>query len=302
MNVLESIMAERRADVAEARRLVSIEALNKLAAGREHHSLAARLRRTPGTHIIAEIKKASPSAGLLREDYLPADFARRYAEAGACGISVLTEPRHFLGNERHLCQVRRAVDLPILRKDFLCDPYQVAEAAAWGADVVLLIVAALSPPELRRLYDEALRHGLEVLAEAHTAAEVDLALGLPQAIVGVNSRDLRTLQTDLAVAKRLRAGIPRDRLAVAESGIRTRQDIEELQALGYRGFLIGEALMSATDPGERLRELLAGPQKESAADGPRGRGPSRNHGSAWVLESGRTASPPSDDSFTASDP
>jgi indole-3-glycerol phosphate synthase len=256
MDLLQSIMAERLADVEAARRAVSAAALYELAAQRTHHSLRARLRAGPGPRVIAEVKKASPSAGLLRPDYRPEELAGAYAAAGAVGISVLTEPRHFRGSEQHLCRVRRAVELPVLRKDFLGDPYQVAEAAAWGADVILLIVAALDPRRLRELYDEAVRLGLEVLAEAHTEAELEAGLSLEAAIVGVNSRDLKTLRTDLAVAERLARRIPAERLRIAESGIRTRADIERLEAVGYDGFLIGETLLAAPDPGARLRGLL----------------------------------------------
>jgi indole-3-glycerol phosphate synthase len=256
MNILEAIMAERRRAVARARRRVPLAALEAAAAGRRHRSLAARLAGARGTAIIAELKRASPSAGLLRVDYRPARLAAAYAAAGACGLSVLTEPRHFRGSAAHLKAARRATALPVLRKDFMVDPYQAAEAAAWGADVVLLILAALAPAEARALYDAARAYGLEVLAEAHTAAEVDAALALKDAIVGVNSRNLKTLRTDLRTARRLAAAIPRGRLAVAESGIRTRRDIEGLEAAGYRGFLIGESLLAAPDPGAKLRELL----------------------------------------------
>lgn len=255
MNILEQIVAERREDAAARQREVTPGALERAAARRTHHSLAARLRARSGTVVVAEMKKASPSAGVLRERYVPSDLAREYAAAGAAGISVLTEPRHFQGDGRHLEEVRAAVDLPILRKDFLCDTYQVLEAAAWGADVVLLIVTALAPGVLRSLYARARELGLEVLAEAHTADELDRALELDEAIVGVNSRDLTTLQTDLAVARGLAERIPPGRLCLAESGIRTRSDIETLEAAGYDGFLIGETLLRRADPGQALREL-----------------------------------------------
>lgn len=256
MDVLNAILAQRETDVAAAKRAAPLAALAKEAARRKHRSLAERLRDTAGTCIIAETKKASPSAGLLRTHYRPGEIARGYEKAGAVGISVLTEPHHFLGSEQHLRDVRKAVDLPVLRKDFLCDPYQVAEAAAWGADVVLLIVAGLSRRRLQELYEAARGYGLEVLAEAHTAQELKVALRLPDAIVGVNSRNLKTLKTDLAVAEKLAAMIPKDRLAVAESGIKTRADIADLEERGYRGFLIGETLMRCPDPAAKLRALI----------------------------------------------
>jgi indole-3-glycerol phosphate synthase len=255
MNILESIVAERRADVEQAKANVPIDALRENAKTRTHHSLVDVLE-CGGTNIISEVKKASPSAGVLREDYQPDRIAAEYARAGAAGISVLTEPRHFLGSEQDLRSVRAAVDLPVLRKDFVCDGYQVCEAAACGADVVLLIVAVLDDETLAQLYQEAMGLGLEVLAEAHTMEEVRRALELKEAIVGVNSRDLKTLKTDLAVARELAAGVPGDRLSIAESGIRTRADIEKLKALGYNGFLVGEALMKEAAPADKLRELL----------------------------------------------
>lgn len=257
MNVLEAIMKERAADAAAARRRVPPAALEEAARGRSHRSLRAALEVGGATaRVIAEVKKASPSAGLLQPDYHPERTARLYAGAGACAVSVLTEPRHFLGSEAHLRAVRAAVDVPILRKDFVSDPYQVLEAAAWGADVVLLIVAALGAGQMGELHAAACEQGLDVLAEAHTGREVEAALELPGAVIGVNSRDLKTLKTDLAVALDLGSAIPRERLAVAESGIRSRADVERLLAAGYRGFLIGESLLREGDPAAKLRELL----------------------------------------------
>ena len=271
MNVLDAIMKERASDAAAARRRVPAAALEEAARGRTHHSLCAALGGGgPGVaRVIAEVKKASPSAGVLQPDYHPERTAAVYAGAGACAVSVLTEPRHFLGTEADLRAVRSAVALPILRKDFMADPYQVIEAAAWGADVVLLIMAALGAGQRDELYAAARQHGLDVLAEAHTGREVEAALALPDAVVGVNSRDLRTLKTDLAVALALGDAIPRDRLAVAESGIRSRGDVEGLLAAGYRGFLIGESLLREADPGAKLREL-AGERPPESDRGRRG--------------------------------
>ena len=249
-------MDERRADVARARREVPLQHLREAAASRVHHSLHESLLRPGGTRVIAELKQASPSAGVIRAQYDPAATAGAYERAGAAGISVLTEPRHFQGDSEHLRKVRASVSLPVLRKDFLCDPYQVWEAAAWGADVVLLIAAALDDAEMRALHAAARECGLDVLAEAHTAGEVERILPLERVIVGVNSRNLKTLKTDLSVAEELASVIPADRLAIAESGIRQREDILRLEACGYRGFLVGESLMADPDPGAKLRELL----------------------------------------------
>ena len=258
MNILQSIMAERRADAEAAEQRIPLSELRKLASGRTRHSLAKVLASDQGTRVIAEINKASPSAGLLKPDYQPTAIARAYEAAGAAGISVLTEPRHFQGQDQDLRDVRSAVRLPVLRKDFVCNPYQVYETAALGADVILLIVAALDAKLLRTLYDEAVACGLTVLVESHTAEELKRALELEKAILGVNSRNLKTLKTDLAVARELAAMIPKNRLAIAESGIRTRADIEALERLGYRGFLIGEVLMSAPDPAAKLKVLVHG--------------------------------------------
>ena len=259
MNILQRILRERESDVAVAKQRVPVAGLKESMQGRVHRSLRESLCKCDGTRIIAEMKKASPSAGLLRSAYRPVEIARRYREAGAAALSVLTEPRHFKGSGSDLRDVRRVVELPILRKDFLCDVYQVYEAAAWGADVILLIVAALEEDLLATLYREAVVCGLEVLVEAHTAEELDRALALEDSIVGVNSRDLKTLRTDLSVAQSLAARIPRDRVAVAESGIRSRADVEMLQEAGYSGFLVGEALMRGGAPEAKLRELIGSP-------------------------------------------
>ncbi len=248
-------MGERRAAVEEAQKSVPMEALRERAADRVHHSLVESLGSAE-TSIVAEVKKASPSAGLLRPDYDAGAVAAVYEANGACGISVLTEPKHFLGSAAHLEAVRAAVSLPVLRKDFMCDPYQVFEAAAWGADVILVIAAALDDGLMRNLYDTARELGLDVLAESHSGEELERALALEDAIVGVNSRNLKTLKTDLGVARGLSDRIPADRLSVAESGIKTRADIEGLSGAGYSGFLIGESIVGQEDPGAKLRELL----------------------------------------------
>ncbi len=255
---LSKVMDERRQDARQAGRKTLSRELERQA--RERPRVSRRLsgtRRDPqATCIIAEVKKASPSAGLLCQDYNPAAIAAEYAAAGAVAISVLTEPRYFLGSDDDLRAVRRAVSLPILRKDFIGAPYQIYESAALGADLVLLIAAALDERTLRELYELATDLGLEVLVEAHTRAELERAALLDQAIIGVNSRNLITLKTDLAVARRLAPFLPPGRLCVAESGIRTRRDIEDLQALGYQGFLIGGALMKSPEVGAQLRSFL----------------------------------------------
>lgn len=257
-NVLAAIMRQRRRDVAEAKARVALRDLLWAAEGRIHHSLADALGQGPAPRIIAEVKKASPSAGTLRVDYDPAAIALEYAGAGAAAISVLTEPHRFLGDESHLRAVRAAVELPVLRKDFVCDPYQLAEAAAWGADVVLLIVAALEAEECLVLHRESRELGLETIVEVHSETELRVAMQCPGAIVGVNSRNLKTLTTDLGVAVELGHRMPPGALWIAESGIKTRDDMTRLADAGYRGFLIGESLLRETSPGDALRRLMEG--------------------------------------------
>jgi indole-3-glycerol phosphate synthase len=254
VDLLEQILRERITDAERAEREAP---LARPSPARMPGRFATALARTPGPALIAEMKRASPSAGMLATAYDPVALAAEYERAGAAALSVLTEPRHFLGDGEHLRRARAASRLPILRKDFTGHPRHVREAALWGANAVLLIVAALPDAELRALHDEAAACGLDTLAEAHTAAELERALALDGALVGVNSRDLKTLRTDLDVARRLAAVIPPGRLAVAESGIRGRGEIAELHALGYRGFLVGEALLRHPGgPAAKIRELL----------------------------------------------
>jgi len=257
---LQSIMAERRGDARQASEHLPLGHLERIVARLpKSRSLKERLAhaKEPDRQagIIAEVKKASPSAGLLCKSYDPAALAGTYEQAGAVGISVLTEPRYFLGRDEDLKKVHQAVKLPVLRKDFVSDPYQVFETRALGADVILLIAAGLEDPLLKELYSIALAIGLDVIVEAHTRDELNRGLALDQAILGINSRDLNTLKTDLAIARNLAHLIPSERLAIAESGIKTRHDIDDLRARGYRGFLIGEALMKSNDAGATLREL-----------------------------------------------
>ncbi len=256
-NFLQQVLAERRQDARAAQAHQPWSALERLArAPRPRRILADSRSADAAPCIIAELKKASPAAGCLRPDYRPANVAAAYARAGAAAISVLTEPRHFMGSDDDLRAVRRAVNLPILRKDFISEPYQVAESAVLGADLILLIVAALDPERLRVLHALATELGLQTLVEVHNRAELAPALALDKAIIGVNSRNLVTLQTDLAVARDMAQFLPLGRLYIAESGIRDRRDIDVLRALGYGGFLIGETLMRAADPGVVLGALL----------------------------------------------
>ena len=220
-------------------------------------------------NVIAECKRRSPSKGVLRTEYDPVAIATGYADAGAAAISVLTEPTFFDGALEHLAAVRAAVDVPLLRKDFIVSEYQLLEAKIAGADAILLIVAALRPAELKVLHDHATRHGLDALVEVHDARELAIALDVGARIVGVNNRNLRTLQVDVHASEALIAQIPGDVVAVSESGLKTSDDVVRLRALGYRAFLIGETFMTAADPGAELRALVAGTGVAAADRGAR---------------------------------
>lgn len=213
------------------------------------------LRSGPAPRIIAECKRRSPSRGILRVDYAPADHAVAYMKAGAAAISVLTEPTFFDGAPEHLVEVRAVVDLPILRKDFILSEYQLLEAVVLGADAVLLIVGALQPAELRGLLRAASAMHLASLVEVHDLAELQVALDAGVEVVGVNSRNLRTLEVNISVLDRVAETLPREVVAVAESGIKQAADVQRLGAAGYHAFLVGERLIAQADPGAALREL-----------------------------------------------
>ena len=220
---------------------------------------AEELRRTAserGAAVIAEVKKASPSKGLIRPDFRPAEIAASYAEGGAACLSVLTEEEFFLGGPEVLREARQTVTLPILRKDFVLDPYQVLEARAWGADAVLLIAAALSADQMRDLAQTASEVGIDVLIESHSEPEIEQALQIPEAMIGINNRNLETFEVSLATTERLKQLIPDDRFAVSESGIHQRADVDRVLAAGVSAFLVGEAFMRKENPGEALKELF----------------------------------------------
>lgn len=255
-NLLETIVAAARkaAQVREAQ--TSIGALEREANRQPRgDAFAGALRRGDSPRIIAECKRRSPSRGILRQAYDPAGHARAYAAAGAAAVSVLTEPTFFDGSPAHLAAVRASVDLPLLRKDFIVTRYQIVEAAALGADATLLIAGALTDSELRALIAEGRSRGLASLVEVHDRRELDRALEAGATIVGVNSRDLRTLAVDPAVHDALVTAIPREVTAVAESGIRTAGDIARLDRAGYHAFLVGERLIGEPDPGAALATL-----------------------------------------------
>ena len=206
--------------------------------------------------MIAEIKRASPSKGVLRAAFHPAELAASYQRGGAACLSVLTDTDFFQGSEAHLRAARGACRLPVLRKDFTVDPYQVFEARAMGADAVLLIVAALDPGELRELAALAAELEMAVLAEVHDGEQLELALSLDLPLIGINNRDLRTFETRLAITLELLPAVPANRIVVTESGIHTRDDVAVMRDHGVPAFLVGETLMRADDPGERLAALF----------------------------------------------
>jgi indole-3-glycerol phosphate synthase len=255
--ILDDILARTRADLATRKTARSIADLEAVAATRPPvRSLTRALRRPEQIACIAEFKRRSPSAGWIGEAADPAATARAYAAGGAQALSILTDGPFFGGNLDDLGRARAACELPVLRKDFIVDRYQIVEARAAGADAILLIVAALSDPELSALLAATREIGLEALVEAHDEDEVRRAGAAGAAIIGINNRDLRTFTVDRDLACRLRAGIPADRIVVAESGIRDAADVARLRAAGIDAMLVGETLMRAPDPAAALRILL----------------------------------------------
>jgi len=214
------------------------------------------MRDSGGTALIAEVKKGSPSRGVIREDFDPVDIAETYERGGATCLSVLTDEQYFYGHLRYLNLIREQVSLPLLRKDFIIDPYQIYEARVAGADAILLIAAALDDDKLRELAAIADELRLDTLLEVHDAEELERALSLPVDLIGINNRDLKTFSTDLGVTERLAKKIPAQQLAVAESGIHSRADIERLQQAGAGAFLIGESLMRETDIKAKMANFL----------------------------------------------
>jgi indole-3-glycerol phosphate synthase len=261
-NVLTRILEAKRVEVDEARSripLAQIEERAREASPARGFERAIRARIAEGKPaVIAEIKRASPSRGLIRADFDPARIAASYEANGAACLSVLTDREFFGGSPEDLAAARAACKLPVLRKDFIIDPYQVHEARAWGADCILLIVDAVPDADLAALEQEAHRIGLDVLVECHDRAQLDRALQLKTALIGVNNRDLRTFETRLDTSLSLRAHVPPGRLMVTESGIATPEDVKTLKTADVSAYLIGSAFMSAEDPGRELFRLFSG--------------------------------------------
>jgi indole-3-glycerol phosphate synthase len=256
--ILDDILARTRADLVARKQALPIATLEAAAAQRAPaRSLARALRRPGAVTCIAEFKRRSPSAGWIAEQAEPSRVVRAYAEGGAAALSILTDGPFFGGGVADLIAGRGAVEIPILRKDFIVDRHQIVEARAVGADALLLIVAALSDAELGALLAATRELGLEALVEAHDAEEVARAVAAGAGIIGINNRDLRTFTVDRDLAARLRATVPADRIIVAESGIRDAADVARLRAAGVDAILVGETLMRAPDPAAALRALLA---------------------------------------------
>ena len=259
MNKLQEICAYKREVVAERKRTSSQADLSaQILEQSPPRGFRRALDTAPGYGLIAEIKKASPSKGLICTDFHPANHARAYEAGGAACLSVLTDAPYFQGHEDYLIEARAACSLPVLRKDFMVDPWQVAEARAIGADAILVIVAALDDALMAEIEAAAIERGMDVLVEVHDEAEMERAARLRSRLIGVNNRDLRTFATDLAVTERLAPLAPEGTLLVGESGINSHADLERLAAGGVRCFLVGESLMRQADVTAATKALLEG--------------------------------------------
>ncbi|MET0181070.1 MAG: indole-3-glycerol phosphate synthase TrpC [Novosphingobium sp.] len=267
MDKLAEIVATKHREVARRQRREPHAALAELATAQpapRGFAAALAARAADGFALIAEIKRASPSKGLIREDFHPAVHAREYARGGAACLSVLTDAPYFQGHEDHLIAARQAVSLPVLRKDFMVDPWQVLESRALGADAILIIVAALSDGQMAEIEAAAREHGMDVLVEVHDEAELDRAARLRSRLIGINNRDLKTFVTDLATTERLAPRAPADSLLVGESGIASHADCVRLADSGVRTFLVGESLMRSDDLVTATRALLGEPRERAA--------------------------------------
>ena len=257
--ILDKIVADVTIDLAEKKKRVPLAEIAKIATVQPQPLDFAAALRGNKVRLIAEVKKASPSKGIICADFNPVNIAKIYAANGAAAISVLTEPKYFQGSLDYLRDIKKALaakPLPLLRKDFIFDPYQVFEARAYGADCLLLIVAILSPAQLFELLQLSRQLGMMNLVEVHNTVELEIALNSGAAVIGINNRDLNTFKVDLKTTSVLRPLIPADRLVVSESGIKTRKDIQQLQEWGVNAALIGEALMTSHDIAAKMKELL----------------------------------------------
>ncbi|HYZ48230.1 MAG TPA: indole-3-glycerol phosphate synthase TrpC [Sphingomonas sp.] len=258
MNKLQEICAHKREEVTARKARTSLSDLQRRAAEQSPpRGFRRALDTAPGYGLIAEVKKASPSKGLIRADFDPPAHARAYEAGGAACLSVLTDERYFQGHDDYLVAARAACSLPVLRKDFMVDPWQVAEARALGADAILIIVAALSDAQMAEIESAAIEHGMDALIEVHDADELDRALGLHSRLIGVNNRDLKDFTVDFARTYELVGRAPAGCTFVAESGLTTKADLDAMAAHGVRCFLVGEALMRQADVEAATRALLS---------------------------------------------
>lgn len=255
--ILENIVKYKKQYVRKCKSEVRLSTLfGLIKEGGPQRPFSAHLNHSNVVAVIAEVKKSSPSAGILRPDFDAVAIVQAYANNGAQAISVLTDEKYFNGNRNYLTKIRQQVSLPILRKDFIIDPYQVVEARAYGADAVLLILSLLSTGQCHELAFAARECGIEILAEIHNAEELDRALSSRFKFIGINNRDLRTFVVDISITEKLLAAIPRDATVISESGIKTREQVVRLGKYGVDGVLIGEALMREPDVGEALTNFV----------------------------------------------
>lgn len=257
MNVLDQICRDKKEHVAEKKSSVSPEEIQQRANDQPApRGFINTLQHSDGPALITEVKKASPSKGVIREDFDPVDIAKTYENSGAACLSVLTDEKYFQGHDDYFTAIREAVSLPMLRKDFMIDPYQIYESRALGADCVLLIMACLADVMAKELYDLAIELKMDVLVEVHDEEELSRALTLKPAMIGVNNRNLKTLDVDLQTGRDLAGKMPDDIFKVAESGINSHTEIEEFSQAGYGAFLVGESLMREEDIGKAVQALL----------------------------------------------
>jgi indole-3-glycerol phosphate synthase len=259
-DILDKILATKREEISQGKQLLSeVQWLTKAARMAPPRGFATAMKTAVGKGlpaVIAEVKRASPSKGILREPFDPADIAKSYAAHGATCLSVLTDIQYFKGAPHYLDLAREASGLPCIRKDFIIDTYQVVQARALGADAILLIVSALELPQLLELEQCANDLGMDVLVEVHDAPEMDIALNLKTSLIGVNNRNLRTFETSLQTTLDLKSRVDASRLLITESGIATRQDVELMRSNDVHAFLVGEAFMRAPSPGQALQDLF----------------------------------------------
>jgi indole-3-glycerol phosphate synthase len=254
--ILDKILATKKREVERDKQKVKLSCLMECIARRQVPLDFAAALKGEGIKLIAEVKKASPSKGVLRPYFDPMALAKTYADSGAAAISVLTDAEYFQGSPEHLAAIRQTVSLPLLRKDFIYDEYQIYESAAYGADALLLITAILEPKQLAKMLTISLKLGLGCLVEVHDKDELTIALDSGAEIIGINNRNLKTFEIDVNTTRRLRPMVPENNIVVSESGISRREDIKKLEEWGVDAVLIGEALVSARNIPKKIRELM----------------------------------------------